>query len=455
MTNRLFEMFPEVSATQWKRQIQVDLKGADYNDTLVSKTLEGIDVKPFYHPDDSPNAQNINLPSQPWYICQHIYAKTAKNANKKAIEAVSRGAESILFSIDNKTVSITELLENINLDKVSIIADFKFLADDYITSIPNEILEKLIVINDVIHHLSVSGNWYTNLKTDIDAFLGIVQHSHCLSVDLDQYQNAGANIIQQLAYGLAQACEYLNELDSKLETATKPNLNIVFKVAIGSNYFFEIAKIRALRLLWSTIAAEFNVNLNCRVIATPTKRNKSIYDYNNNMLRTTTECMSAILGGADFVCNLSYDTIYHKSNEFGTRIARNQLLILKHESYFDKVENAVDGNYYVNELTTQFAEKSLKLFKEIEESGGLLSQLKKGTIQKKIKESADKEQQLFNEGKLVMLGTNKQVNKAEKAKNNLELYPFVKHNPVKTIIAPIIENRLAESLEKERLENEK
>jgi methylmalonyl-CoA mutase len=454
MTNRLFEMFPEVTAAQWKQQIQVDLKGADYNQTLIWKTLEGIDVKPFYHPNDTASTDTITLPTQPWRICQHIYAKTAKSANKKAVDAINRGAESILFSIDNPTVSITELLENINPNEVTIIANFKFLADDYIKNIPIEILKDLIVVNDVIHHLSVSGNWYNNLKTDLDAFTNIIQNCRCLTIDLEHYQNAGANMTQQIAYGMAHVCEYLNVLDSKLEDHDKQHLNIVFKVAVGSNYFFEIAKIRALKLLWSTIASEFNVNVNCKIIATPTKRNKSIYDYNNNMLRTTTECMSAILGGADIICNLPYDAIYHKDNEFGSRIARNQLLILKHESYFDKVENVVDGNYYINELTTQLAEKSLHLFKDIEQSGGLLEQLKQGTIQRKIKESANKEQALFNEGKLILLGANKQPNKAETVKNNLELYPFVKHNPVKTIIAPIIENRLAENLEKERLENE-
>ena len=454
MTNRLFDMFPDVTASQWKQQIQVDLKGADYNQTLIWKTLEGIDVKPFYHPDDALSTNSITLPTQPWRICQHIYAKTAKSANKKAVDAINRGAESILFSIDNPTVSITELLENINPNEVTIITNFKFLADDYIKNIPIEILKDLIVVNDVIHHLSVSGNWYNNLKIDLDAFTNIIQNCRSLTIDLEHYQNAGANMTQQIAYGMAHVCEYLNVLDSKLEDHDKQHLSIVFKVAVGSNYFFEIAKIRALKLLWSTIASEFNVNVNCKIIATPTKRNKSIYDYNNNMLRTTTECMSAILGGADIICNLPYDVIYHKDNEFGSRIARNQLLILKHESYFDKVENVVDGNYYINKLTTQFAEKSLHLFKDIEQSGGLLEQLKQGTIQRKIKESANKELALFNEGKLILLGANKQPNKAETVKNNLELYPFVKHNPVKTIIAPIIESRLAENLEKERLENE-
>ena len=110
MTNRLFDMFSDVTASQWKQQIQVDLKGADFNQTLIWKTLEGIDVKPFYHPDDASTTNSITLPTQPWRICQHIYAKTAKSANKKAVDAINRGAESILFTIDNPTVSITELL---------------------------------------------------------------------------------------------------------------------------------------------------------------------------------------------------------------------------------------------------------------------------------------------------------------------------------------------------------
>ncbi len=136
-----------------------------------------------------------------------------------------------------------------------------------------------------------------------------------------------------------------------------------------------------------TLASEYDVNTNCRILATPSKRNKTIYDYNVNMLRTTTECMSAILGGANTICNLPYDSLYHKSNEFGDRIARNQLLVLKNESYFDKVNNPADGAYYIESLTEQLAEKALDLFKDIEANGGFLNQLKEGTIQRKIKES--------------------------------------------------------------------
>ena len=172
------------------------------------------------------------------------------------------------------------------------------------------------------------------------------------------------------------------------------------------------------------------------------------------MLRTTTECMSAILGGANTVFNLPYDAIYHKENQFGQRIARNQLLVLKNESYFNLVNNPAEGSYYIESITQQLAEKALTLFKDIEANGTFLSQLKEGTIQKKIKESADKEQQQFNDQELILLGTNKHPNANDKMKDNLELYPFVKSNPVKTLIAPIVEKRLAEKLEQERLKTE-
>jgi len=172
------------------------------------------------------------------------------------------------------------------------------------------------------------------------------------------------------------------------------------------------------------------------------------------MLRTTTECMSAIIGGSNTICNLPYDYIYHKSNDFGERIARNQLLILKHESYFNKVNNPSDGAYYIETLTTQLAGKALTLFKDIEKNEGFLKQLKAGTIQRKIKESANKEQQQFNTGKSILLGINKYTNPNDKVKNNLEIYPFIKTKQRKTLIEPIIEKRLAEMLEQERLKTE-
>ncbi|MEM1259414.1 MAG: methylmalonyl-CoA mutase family protein, partial [Bacteroidota bacterium] len=145
---------------------------------------------------------------------------------------------------------------------------------------------------------------------------------------------------------------------------------------------------------------------------------------------------------------------YHKDNEFGERIARNQLLMLKEESYFDEAIKASEGTYYVETLTRQLAQKALELFKQIEASGGFLNQLKKGIIQKKIKESAAREQQLFNEGQLVLLGTNKYQNPEDHMKDNLELFPFLKQDKRKTLIEPILEKRLSEALEQNRLKDE-
>ena len=261
-------------------------------------------------------------------------------------------------------------------------------------------------------------------------------------------------MVQQLAYSLAHANEYLNALDTRISNEEKQTLTVTFNVAVGSNYFFEIAKLKAIRNLWATLATAYNVNTQCRIIATPSKRNKTIYDYNVNMLRTTTECMSAILGGANSVCNLPYDALYHNENEFGDRIARNQLLVLKHESYFDKVNNPSDGAYYITHLTQQISEKALQLFKDIEASGGFLKQLKEGTIQRKIKENANKEQADFDAEKIVLLGSNKHPNLADKMKDNLDISPFLKVNKRKTIIEPIIEKRLSEKLEINRLNKE-
>ena len=172
------------------------------------------------------------------------------------------------------------------------------------------------------------------------------------------------------------------------------------------------------------------------------------------MLRTTSECMSAILGGSNTISNISYDKLFHNSNEFGERISRNQLLILQQESYLAEAQQIADGTYYIEALTTQLAEKALEIFKLIEQGGGFLQQLKDGVIQRKIKESANKEQEQFDKVDLVLLGTNKIQNDKDLMKNDLEKNPFVKNRDEKTLIEPVIQKRLAEKLEQERLNNE-
>lgn len=453
MATNLFEDFNPISSKQWKQKIQFELDGADYNQTVIWNSPEDIQVKPFYHDDEFTKSASVQTKASEFKICQNIFVFDIEKSIKKATNTIERGAESLRFTIENENTDVEKLLENLPLEGRTVYFHLSFLSIDFVKKLDAISIEKKAIFYcnlDPIGQLARDGNWFTTAdKNNFETLEKISNQTNLslLSVDLGLYQNAGANITQQIAYSLAHANEYLN----RFPTSTK---SIVFQISVGTNYFFEIAKLRVLRMLFKLIAEEYNPYLDCHFLVTPTKRNKTIYDYNVNMLRTTTECMSAILGGADAVANLPYDSLYHKDNEFGDRIARNQLLVLKHESYFDKVDNPADGSYYIESLTMQLAEKSLKLFKEIEAEGGFLKLLNDGTIKKKIQESANKEQELFDSKKEVLLGTNKYPNKEDRMKHDLELFPFVKIKPRKTLITPIIEKRLAEKLEQERLEQE-
>ncbi|GAB1856936.1 methylmalonyl-CoA mutase subunit beta [Flavobacteriaceae bacterium MHTCC 0001] len=459
MSQSLFDDFPPVPAKQWKQKIQFDLKGEDYNDALVWTSNEGIQVKPFYHYEDLKNSVKATTTTSQFKICETIFVSNMSVANKRALKAIKAGAGSIKFIIPNETIATETLLQHINLNSTTIHIELGFLSEHYtdqLHKIFNETESNAApyVHTDIIGHLAKSGNWYTNLNEDFSRFRTVTTQLKTYSVNASLYQNAGANMVQQLAYALAHANEYCNYIEHNLSKNISANIEVVFNVAVGTNYFFEIAKLRALRLLFNTLQNEYTNTYKGHIFVTPSKRNKAIYEYNTNMLRTTTECMSAILGGADTIANLPYDAIFHKDNDFGSRIARNQLLILKHESYFDKVNNPSDGSFYVETLTQQLAEKALLLFKDIEANGGFLKQLKSGTIQRKIKESALKEQAQFNTGNDVITGSNKYPNTNDTMKTNLELYPFVKTEKRKTLIVPIIEKRLTENLEQERLKKE-
>lgn len=451
MSKSLFKEFDPVSSKEWKQKIQADLRGADYNETLIWQSPEGIDVKPFYHRDDF-NTPFPAVPGHPgsWKIVQQVFVDAEDIANSIARNALEKGADALWIKAD-KEFELSEFLKDIDTASASFYFDLNFLSETFNTSISKYFqkhTDGVYINTDIISHLAEDGNWYHSKAEDHRIIENLVKHGQGLAVNGHLYQNAGANTIQELAYSLAQATEYLQHFQDFKE------LKITFVMAVGSNYFTEIAKFRALRMLFATVAEEFGIDTSCHILAVPSFRNKTLYDYNVNLLRTTTECMSAITGGADAICNLPYDAVYHKSNEFGERIARNQLLILRSESYFDQVANPADGSYYIESLTQQLATKALELFKAIENSGGFVKQLFDGTIKRKIKESAEKEQKLFDEKQKVLVGTNEFVNEDDRMKNDLQLYPFLKVKPRKTLFEPIKSRRISEKLEKERLKNE-
>lgn len=449
MSTFLFDEFEPVTAAAWKQKIQVDLNGADYNQTLLYKTDEGIIVKPFYTKEDRTNSK-IKFLEQGFQICQSLFIDDEKIANSLAKDSLKRGANSIQFKASKK-FDYQKVLTKIDLNNTLIYFQFSFLDANFQIEIATYCNSDTVYFQtDIIGNLAETGNWFINLKEDYKELEAVVSSTkNGISVAGDLYQNAGANMVQQLAYTLAHANEYL--LHFGKDVAAK----IHFTFSVGSNYFFEIAKLRAFRILWETLLHEYDVkNTAAHIFTQPSWRNKTIYDYHVNILRTTSECMSAILGGSNTISNISYDAVFHKSNEFGNRIARNQLLILQQESYLKDAKNFADGAYFIESITQQLAEKALVTFKQIEKGGGFLHQLKAGIIQKKITESALKEEDAFKAKKMVLVGSNFHINPLDSVKNNLELYPFVKQRNVKTLLMPILKKRLAETIEKERLAQE-
>lgn len=453
MDQKLFTDFEPVVSKQWKNLIQYDLKGADYNETLLWETPEGFKVRPFYHNDEEQTILNANTKVSEFKITQDIFVHDIQKSIYKANNSLQRGAESLKFIIPNENVDVIAILNALEKKDITVYLAFEFLSEDYLTKLDTALTNSTFTVYaliDVIGNLASEGTWFKNQEEDlalITKLANTLNNYTVVSVNASLTQNAGATITQQLAFTLAHINEYFNLIPDYSKT-------IVVEVAVGTNYFFEIAKLRALRVLFNSLTEIYNTQAKLHILAFPTKRNKTLYDFNTNMLRTTTECMSAIIGGADAVMNLPYDAIFHKNNEFGDRIARNQLLILKNESYLDKVNNPADGAYYIENLTHTLAQNALELFKKIESHNGFLAGLLNGAIQKMINESAAKEQELFDSGKEVLLGTNKYPNKADKMKNELELFPFVKKQPGKKVVIPIIEKRLAEKMEQDRLEQE-
>ena len=449
MKDFLFNEFNTLTPAAWKQKIQVDLKGDDYNESLIWKSNEDVHVKPFYTTEDR-HFNTIPLAKNGYKICQSIFVDDVIIANKLAKDSIDRGASAIQF-IAKTSFDYKNLFDNINTKEIFIYLNFEFLNAAFVSEIDNYCKSNCLYFQiDIIGNLAKTGNWFSNLNSDLkekNKYIQSVNNSIC--VDASIYQNAGASIIQELTYALAHTNEYI-ELFGK---SIAPKLHYIFSV--GSNYFFEIAKLRAFRILLDALLNEHGVkNTPIHIFTKPSLRNKTIYDYNVNMLRTTTECMSAILGGSDTISNISYDSIYHKSNEFGERISRNQLLILKEEAYLSEAHKFANGAYYVESIEKQFAEKSLQLFKQIEKSGGFLKQLKKGTIQNKINENAKKQQTQFDQNEIILLGTNKLTSENDFMKNELQIYPFLKKKNTKTLIVPILQKRLADQLEQNRLKME-
>ncbi len=437
-----FKDFKKISTPEWKLKIQADLKGKEY-DTLITKTAEQIDIRPFYHYDEYKSFEN--LPVDTFTIVQEIHLANEKVANTIIKKALTGGAEKIIIN-SSKAFDISSLTKRLDFSKLIFRLDF--LDPAFFIKLYHKTKGKSSIRLNPIGHLIRTGNWYYNSKKDFELLKEIQMEVSAdfrfIEVSSAHFLEAGANINQQLAYALSQAVEYLEGLNK--EAARQ----MVFHFAIGNHYFFEIAKLKVFRYLWKLIQGEYQMNVPAYISVIPGLRNKSLLDPSVNILRTTMESMSGILGGTDEIANRPYDQFFKKSNAFSERIARNQLIILKEEAGFEKAINSMEGSYFLEHISREMAEKSLSIFKIIEDSGGFLSQLMKGKIQEKVAESAHKEQEKFDAGKLVLVGVNKYRNEKEEPEIP-GIYPFMKKRKGQTLIPPVIAKRLAEKKEKEFL----
>jgi methylmalonyl-CoA mutase len=453
---RLFEKFPPVTTKEWLDKINSDLKGADFNKKLVWKTNEGFDVKPFYRMEDVENLMYINtLPDQfpylrgtkinnnNWLIRQNIEVTNYSEANRKALTILMKGIDSLGFIISNPQ-SINEknfdlLLERIFLGGV----ELNFLSDGKAKEIIDILINYIIKSHsdpatirgafeaDPLGRLMVNGTLCIPPEEGFDYLASVVKSSASLpnfrtiNINASNFNNAGADIVQELAFGISMGSEYMSQLTDRGISCATAASKIRFSFGTGSDYFPEIAKLRAARFLWSVATNGFcpgNIgHIKMDIHCVTSKWNKTVYDPYVNMLRTQTEAMSAILGGTDSLTVEPFDTVFRHPDEFSERIARNQQLILKEEAYFDKVADPSAGSYYIENLTNLISENAWKLVLEIEDKGGFLACLKSGFIQTKLSESGARRRNDMATRKTILLGTNQYPDTHEKISESVDL----------------------------------
>lgn len=449
---RLFEEFPPVTTQEWEAVIEKDLKGADYNKKLVWRTQEGFNVRPYYRaenladipwtgqqPDEFPYVRGNKPEGNNWLIRQDITVKDVNEANKIALNAISRGANSIGFKLEMDkaydTVEISTLLNGIDQKAVEI----NFFNNKYHLPLL-EMLSKVPGVKGSLNYDPLTrylrrGVWYVSESTDMELAYIMVKADmpdfHTIGVNGHVFTNAGSTIVQEMAFSLAVGAEYLDKLTEKGLTIDEIAPKMRFNLAVGQNYFMELAKMRAYRLLWANIVKAYGgkeENAKMHIHACNAEIGMSLYDAYVNMLRTTTGTMSAVLGGVDSFTVMPFDVPFELPTDFADRIARNQQLILKEEAHFDKVADPAAGSYYIENLTESLAAAAWELFNKIQDEGGYLEAVRKGMIQGLIKESAAKKFSNVATRRETILGTNQFPNFTESMKFAPEAWVFEADN---------------------------
>ncbi|MDD6581676.1 MAG: methylmalonyl-CoA mutase family protein [Bacteroidales bacterium] len=478
---KLFSEFDPIPTEKWEEVIQRDLKGADYERKLVWRTDEGFKVRPYYRaedlkdidylnalPDEFPFTRGTKADNNAWEIVQNVKEKNAKKANEIALASINGGATTIAFNckeIQNES-DLATLLNGIDLTKVGVqflhSKDYMTLIENFIKYLDTNKIDKSQVKGstgfDAIAYCLREGKFYFSQDADMRKAVDLVKMTEnmpkfkAVNVQGILMHNGGATIVQELGYVLGIANEYLAFATANGLTIDQIAGKMELTLSISSNYFMEIAKLRAIRLLWATMVSQYqpkNVeSCKIRINSVASCWNKTIFDPYVNMLRTTTEGMSASLGGADSITLQPFDVAFKGDDDFSRRISRNVQIILKEESYFDKTVDPAAGSYYIENLTDSIAEHAWKLFQSVEAEGGITQMILDGKIKTAIEESCQKRNMDIATRKYILLGTNQFPNIKETMLEKIEVMPEEKRAGLQTY-------RGAVAFEELRLETER
>lgn len=438
---KLFSEFPPISNEEWMEVVTRDLKGAPFEKKLVWRTKEGFNVQPFYRAEDIEHLPTKDvLPGQfpyvrgtkadnNWLVRQDIAVQgdiQQLNTNIKCV--MERGANSLgLHFVDEcvNAATIQEMLVGIDLDKLEINLYARRDLTVQLVEATKEALKALgadlgkvrgsFGFNPFRHTLGAGVRWSEWVETSVEVLKAAepLTQFTCLSFQSVDLVNAGAYIYQEIGYALAAGADMLAKVSEKSgKSISEVAERIRFEMGIGSNYFMEIAKFRAIRWLWALIVRSNDEKATERatkaVVHAETSRwNKTIYDAYVNLLRSMTETMSATIAGVHSVTVNPFDKHYNpKGSDFSRRIARNQQLLLKEESHFDKVVDPAGGSYYIEHLTQAIAEQGWKLFLEVEEQGGFAKLANEGKVQEAVNASNEARHKAVATRRENLLGTN-------------------------------------------------
>jgi methylmalonyl-CoA mutase len=480
---RLFSEFPGITTSMWQEKIQSDLKGTDYQ-TLIWHSDEGIAVKPFYRQEDIDSLEYLedvkslrDRSESPngWIICQNIsVVKNLKKANARIKSAIQGGVQAIRIQFARSQHPDLQMLEELFKDvslkdtqfhfSGSLAADALYSALDQLASRQGITLSELqgSLGADPLWKMAETGIPIASLENLVKLVSKVSQFSSQLKpieVNGSLIQNAGGNLVEELAFSMAMASEYMATLTENGIDPLTAQQALLLTLASGPKYFMEIAKLRAARIIWAKIAEAYGVNpskAGIQIQSVSAKWNMTLYDPNVNMLRGTTEAMSSILGGADMVNVLPFDYPNGKGRVFSNRIARNVQFILREEAYFDRVADPASGSYFIESLTDSIAEKAWDLFREVESMGGFQQAFAAGWIQDKVEASRKKRTDRASSGKGRILGTNAYPNYHELNLDQLIAVPKKRKPDVAgSVYRPLRSFRLSFPFEQLRLDTER